>query len=155
MVMDMAGIENATTAAIHVPYKGGGAAATAAITGQVDFICTNSSALMSGLQGGELRPLLVTTPERLDDVPDGPTVSELGYPEMEVLLERRRRMPQEVVDAWADALQQVKEDDSWNRLVTQLGSVPRILPPDETEEFVNEQYRVFRDLVDRLDMRIE
>lgn len=160
MVMDMAGIENATTAAIHVPYKGGGAAATAAITGQVDFICTNSSALMSGLQGGELRPLLVTTPERLDDVPEAPTVSELGYPEMEVLVgwsgvAGPPDLPQEVVDAWADALQQVKEDDSWNRLVTQLGSVPRILPPNETVEFVNEQYRVFRDLVDRLDMRIE
>ncbi len=160
MVMDVAGIENPTTAAIHVPYKGGGDAATAALTGQVDFICTNSSALMSGIQGGKLRPLLVTTPERLDDVPDAPTVSELGYPELETLvgwsgIAGPPDLPQEVVDAWADALQQVKEDASWNRLTTQLGSVPRILSPEETVEFVNNQYETFRELVDRLGMRIE
>ena len=160
MVMDAAGVENPTTAAIHVPYKGGGAAATAAITGQVDFVCTNSSALMSGIQGGKLRPLLVTTKERLDDVPDAPTVSELGHPELEVLVgwsgvAGPPDLPQEVVDAWAEALQQVKEDKSWNRLTTQLGSVPMILSPEETVDFVNKQYEVFRELVDRLGMRIE
>ena len=160
MMMDVAGVENPTTAAIHVPYKGGGAAATAAITGQVDFVCTNSSALMSGIQGGKLRPLLVTTPERLDDAPSAPTVSELGHPELEVLVgwsgvAGPPDLPQEVVDTWASALQEVKEDKSWNRLTQRLGSVPRILSPEETVDFVNKQYETFRELVERLDMRIE
>jgi tripartite-type tricarboxylate transporter receptor subunit TctC len=160
MVLDEAGVENPVEDAIHVPFNSGGQAATAAATGQVDFVCTNSSALMSNIQGGKLRPLLVTTEERLDDVPDAPTVSELGHPELEVLvgwsgIAGPPDMPEEVVNTWADALQKVKEDDSWNKLVTQLGSVPKVLPPDETLEFVKKQYSVFSDLIERFDMKVE
>ena len=45
LVVDAFGVESANTALIHLPFRGGGAAATAVITGNADFICTNSSAL--------------------------------------------------------------------------------------------------------------
>lgn len=160
LMMDTVGIEDPVNAAIHIPFKGGGNAASAAATGQVDFVCSNSSPLMTHIEGGKLRPLLVTTPERLDDVPDAPTVAELGHPELEVLvgwsgLVGPPGLPEEVVETWAGVLQQVKDDKSWNRLTTQLGSVPRILSPEQTVEFVKGQYETFSELVERLDMRIE
>jgi tripartite-type tricarboxylate transporter receptor subunit TctC len=160
MVMDQIGIKNPIKAAIHVPFKGGGNAATAAVTGQVDFVCTNSSALVSYIQGGKLRPLLVTTPTRLKDAPSAPTVRELGYPDLEVLVgwsgvAAPPGTPKAVVDKWANVLQQVKKDKSWNRFTTRLGSVPHILSPEETVKFVNKQYKVFSSLVDRLGMKIK
>jgi tripartite-type tricarboxylate transporter receptor subunit TctC len=160
MVMDEVGVKDPIKAAIHVPYKGGGNAATAAATGQVDFVCTNSSALVGHIQGGALRPLLVTTPKRLKDVPAAPTVKELGYPNLEVLvgwsgIAGPPDTPKEVVDAWAAALQKVKTDKSWNKLTKRLGSVPRILGPAETVKFVKKQYSVFSSLVERLGMRIK
>lgn len=160
MVMDEIGIKDPISAAIHVPFKGGGNAATAAATGQVDWVCTNSSALVGLIQGGKLRPLLVTTPERLDDVPDAPTVAELGYPSLEVLVGWSGvvgppGLPDEVVAKWAEVLQKVKADKSWNGFTRRLGSVPRILGPKETVEFVNQQYKKFSSLVDRLGMRIK
>lgn len=160
MVMDEIGIDNPNKAAIHVPFKGGGNAATAAATGQVDFVCTNSSALVSHIQGGKLRPLMVTTPERLSDVPDAPTVAELGYPALEVLVGWSGvvgppDLPQEVVDTWAKTMMKVKEDKSWNRFTTRLGSVPRVLGPKEAKAFVTKQYDTFSNLVERLDMRIK
>lgn len=160
MVMDEVGIKDPIKAAIHVPYKGGGNAATAAATGQVDFVCTNSSALIGHIQGGALRPLLVTTPERLKDVPSAPTVRELGYPNLEVLvgwsgIAGPPNTPKEVVDVWAAALQKVKKDKSWNKLEARLGSVPHILSPADTVAFVKKQYKVFSSLVNRLGMRIK
>lgn len=160
MMMDQVGIKDPVKAAIHVPFKGGGNAATAAFTGQVDFVCTNSSALMSGILGGKLRALMVTTPKRLSEIPDTPTVRELGFPDLEVLvgwsgIAGPPDLPQEVVDKWAAALQKVKGDKSWNKLTTRLGSVPRILTPAETRTFVEKQYKVFSDLVQRLGMRIK
>jgi tripartite-type tricarboxylate transporter receptor subunit TctC len=159
MILDQVGIKDPIKAAIHVPFKGGGNAATAAATGQVDFVCTNSSALLGHIQGGKLHPLLVTTPERLADVPDAPTVRELGYPTLEVLvgwsgLVGPPGLPKEVVDKWAAVLQKVKADKSWNRFTTRLGSVPQILSPDETVKFVKKQYETFSSLVERLGMRI-
>lgn len=160
MMMDQVGIKDPIKAAIHVPFKGGGNAATAAFTGQVDFVCTNSSALMSGILGGKLRALMVTTPKRLSEIPDTPTVRELGFPDLEVLvgwsgIAGPPDLPQEVVDKWAAALQKVKGDKSWNKLTTRLGSVPRILTPAEMRKFVEKQYKVFSDLVQRLGMRIK
>lgn len=160
MVMDEIGIKNPIQAAIHVPFKGGGNAATAAVTGQVDFVCTNSSSLVGYIQGGKLRPLLVTTPKRLKDVPSAPTVRELGYPNLEVLVgwsgvAAPPGTPKAVVDKWANVLQKVKKDKSWNHFTTRLGSVPHILGPKETVKFVTHQYKVFSSLVDRLGMKIK
>lgn len=160
MVMDQIGIKDPIKAAIHVPFKGGGNAATAAVTGQVDFVCTNSSALVGYIQGGKLRPLLVTTPKRLKDAPDAPTVRELGYPDLEVLVgwsgvAAPPGTPKAVVDKWAEVLQKVKKDKSWNGFTHHLGSVPHILSPEETVKFVNKQYKVFSSLVDRLGMKIK
>lgn len=160
MVLDEIGIKDPIKAAIHVPFKGGGNAATAAATAQVDWVCTNSSALVSHIQGGKLRPLLVTTQKRLKDVPDAPTVAELGYPSLEVLVGWSGvvgppNLPDEVVTKWADVLQKVKADKSWNGFTTRLGSVPLILGPKETVTFVNKQYNTFSSLIERLGMRIE
>ncbi len=103
---------------------------------------------------------MVTTPERLSEIPDTPTVRELGYPDLEVLvgwsgIVGPPKLPQEVVDKWAAALKKVKGDKSWNKLTTRLGSVPRILTPAEARKFVEKQYKVFSDLVQRLGMRIK
>ncbi|MEO1456446.1 MAG: tripartite tricarboxylate transporter substrate binding protein, partial [Pseudomonadota bacterium] len=85
MALDSFGVENATEAAVHIPLKGGGAAATAVLAGTATFICTNSSALASFVSNGQLKPLLVTTPEPVEGF-DAPTASSLGHPELEQLV---------------------------------------------------------------------
>jgi len=56
LVLNEMGVENPKEAMNHVPYKGGGNAATAAVGGHVDLVCTNSSALAGHIAGGKLRP---------------------------------------------------------------------------------------------------
>jgi tripartite-type tricarboxylate transporter receptor subunit TctC len=72
----MAGIEMA-----HVPYRGASQAITDLIGGQVDVTIVTSAASMEHIRAGKLRPLAMTNSQRLDLLPDVPTVAEFipGY----------------------------------------------------------------------------
>jgi len=159
-LLDTVGIEDATKAMRHVPYKGGGAAATAAVGGQVDIVCTNAPALESHIAAGRLRPLVVTTEERVKMAPDTPTAKELGYPQLGVLvgwsgLYGPPDMDEATTKKLRDMLQEVKKDKAWNKFTKALGSVPQILDGPETKKFVDEQVQAFSKLVDKLGMKIE
>lgn len=65
----------------HVPYKGGGQQMTDALSGQFEIISTNAAPnVMAHVKAGKLRPLAVGAPERLDTLPQVPTLAELGFP---------------------------------------------------------------------------
>ncbi|MBZ8134277.1 tripartite tricarboxylate transporter substrate binding protein [Afifella sp. IM 167] len=159
MVLNAFGLEDPLDNATHIPLKGGGEAATAVLAGTATFICTNSSALSSFVANGQLRPILVTTPERLDGF-DAPTAAELGHPELEQLvgwtgIAGPKGLPEEVSAKWRDWLKQATADKTFVEQMTKRGSVIRLMDPEESQEFINNQYETFKKLVDELDMRIE
>ncbi|MFM9982909.1 MAG: tripartite tricarboxylate transporter substrate binding protein [Burkholderiales bacterium] len=70
----------AGTQVVHVPYKGGGPAIQAMITGEVAYGFFSYAATRGHLQGGKLKALAVTGTKRMADLPDVPTMSEAGFP---------------------------------------------------------------------------
>lgn len=68
---------------LHVPYKGGGPAIQAMVTGEVAFCFLSYAAQKGQMQAGRLRPLAVTGARRMADLPDVPTVAESGFPGFE------------------------------------------------------------------------
>ncbi len=65
---------------LHVPYRGTGPMMTDLLGGQIQLVLATVAAVEPYLQGGRLRVLAVTSPERLPKYPDLPTVAESGYP---------------------------------------------------------------------------
>lgn len=63
---------------LHVPYKGGAAATTDAMSGQVNMVFALVPVLLPQIQAGKLKPLAVTSGKRLTWLPDTPTLTELG-----------------------------------------------------------------------------
>jgi tripartite-type tricarboxylate transporter receptor subunit TctC len=63
----------------HVPYKGAGQAMPDVVSGRVDFVYASLGSIKSHLDSGSVRALAVTSRERLKELPDVPTMSELGY----------------------------------------------------------------------------
>jgi tripartite-type tricarboxylate transporter receptor subunit TctC len=64
--------------AVHVPYKGGGQAATDLVAGHVNWTFEGTNVQMPLVKEGRLRALAVTTRERLLALPDVPTMAEAG-----------------------------------------------------------------------------
>lgn len=66
----------------HVPYRGGGPAVADAIAGHVPAIVSPMTTLGPYLRSGALIALAVSSEARIAVLPDVPTFSELGYPQL-------------------------------------------------------------------------
>ena len=75
----------AQTKMLHVPYKGGAAAAAALATGEAQLSFVSVPAALPLTSGGKARALAVT-PKRTRAFPDAPTVSESGLPGFELTI---------------------------------------------------------------------
>jgi tripartite-type tricarboxylate transporter receptor subunit TctC len=65
-----------------VPYKSGSEGVVAVIGKQVDATSEASVVVLPQINGGRLRPLASTWSRRIAALPDIPTATELGYPEV-------------------------------------------------------------------------
>ncbi|WP_172429415.1 Bug family tripartite tricarboxylate transporter substrate binding protein [Mameliella alba] len=68
---------------LHVGYRGGGPAILALVSGEVDMMPVVTGSIMAYIQDGSVKALATTAPERLEKLPDVPTMTELGYPEVD------------------------------------------------------------------------
>jgi tripartite-type tricarboxylate transporter receptor subunit TctC len=63
----------------HVPYKGSGVALISLISGEVDALIMTVAASHQQVKAGKARALAVFAPDRASQLPDVPTVKELGH----------------------------------------------------------------------------
>ena len=71
------------TAWTHIPYKGGGPLVSDGIAGHVPVTMATYALWAPHIASGRLRALAVTSPRRMAQLPDVPTVAELGVPGFE------------------------------------------------------------------------
>jgi tripartite-type tricarboxylate transporter receptor subunit TctC len=64
--------------AVHVPYKGGGPAINAVLTGEVSVLINNMIPTVQQVRAGRLRALGVTSKVRSSAIPEVPTIAESG-----------------------------------------------------------------------------
>lgn len=64
--------------AIHIPYKGSSQAHIDIIAGDVDMMFDSTSSAMGQIRAGKLRALAVSAPKRSGELPEVPTLAELG-----------------------------------------------------------------------------
>ena len=65
---------------VHVPYKGGaGPAVTGLVAGETQMMFSTVSSAMGHIKGGRLKALAITSPTRIKELPDLPTMKESGY----------------------------------------------------------------------------
>jgi tripartite-type tricarboxylate transporter receptor subunit TctC len=72
------------TKIVHVPYKGGGPAAIALLSGEISMIFGEPATVVQQIKAGRVRAIAVTSTKRALALPDLPTIAESGVPGYEV-----------------------------------------------------------------------
>ncbi|MGZ8269313.1 MAG: Bug family tripartite tricarboxylate transporter substrate binding protein [Burkholderiales bacterium] len=67
---------------VGVMYKGAGDVSTAVLTGEVAISIVALTPVLSHIRSGQLNALAMRSPDRFDQLPNVPTLRELGYPEL-------------------------------------------------------------------------
>ncbi|MCY7365517.1 MAG: hypothetical protein LH469_09460 [Frankiaceae bacterium] len=126
----------------EVPYKGTGPALTDLVGGQVDLMCDQTTNTTGQIKGDEVKAYAVTTPERVESLPDLPTTEEAGLPELQVGVWHGLYVPADTPDAVVEkltaALQKALEDDNVVSQLAELGAAPSS-QEDATPEAHREQ----------------
>src|SRR5713101_2396488 len=124
--------------AVGIHYKGGGEVTTSLLGGQVQFACNNLPTFLAHIKSGALR--------------------ELGWPDMERItgwsaLMGPPGMAKEAVDKWIGVLGKLASDSDWLAGNARIGGIPAIRSPAETENFVRDQYELYKRLATSLNIR--
>jgi tripartite-type tricarboxylate transporter receptor subunit TctC len=125
---------------LHVPYKGSGPALTDLIGGQTDSMFDNLPSSLPHIRSAKLRAVAVTSPERANQLPDIPTVSELGLEGFEAYswtgLSAPAGTPEEVITTLNAALERVLKNPDTKEQLYNLGVTTRISSPQEFKRFI-------------------
>jgi tripartite-type tricarboxylate transporter receptor subunit TctC len=141
----------------QIPFKGTGDATLSLLGGDTEFACGSLGPSLSHIKSGSLRALIVTTPERIKDLPDVPTARELGYPEMEKIVGWSAifgppGLPKDVRDRLVAAMKTIATDPAWLAATAVTGSVPYVKSPEETREFARAQFELYRALGEQMNI---
>jgi tripartite-type tricarboxylate transporter receptor subunit TctC len=124
----------------HVPYKGSAPAVQDLIGGQTQILIDAGSVLLPQVKGGKLKALAVTGPKRDPQLPDVPTVKELGLGGMESVgfqgLVGPAGMPKDVVDRLSAELAKVLAQPDIQAKFATAGAEVHSLGPTEFSAFV-------------------
>ncbi|HUQ74862.1 MAG TPA: tripartite tricarboxylate transporter substrate binding protein [Burkholderiales bacterium] len=124
----------------HVPYKGGPAALTDLLGGQVDVMFETMVATLSLVKSGKLRALAVSSAERASAVPELPTISESGYPGFTgvpwVAMAAPIRTPKAIVASLNADINRILSQPEVRESFIAQGSEPMVKGLAEMDEFV-------------------
>ncbi len=137
MLKSMAGIDM-----VHVPYKGGGPALVALLSGQVQLMFATLPAAMPHVKSGKLRPVAVTTSHRSQALPELPTIAESGVPGYEAAtwygLLAPAGTPKAIVDRLHAEIVKILATDTRQRLAAQ-GFEPAGTTPAEFAGYIKSE----------------
>jgi tripartite-type tricarboxylate transporter receptor subunit TctC len=69
---------------VHVPYRGSAQALAAVVAGEVQVLLVSATSALPLVQAGRVRPLAIFSDRHIPQLPDVPTVTESGYPGLDV-----------------------------------------------------------------------
>jgi putative tricarboxylic transport membrane protein len=117
----------------EVPYQGTAPALTDLVGGQVDFLCDQTTNTTSQIKAGAIKAYAVTTPQRLANLPDLPTTTEAGLPDVQLTVWHGLYVPKDtpdsVVKRLTDALKGALKEKNVVDKFAELGTAP--VPEDQ------------------------
>jgi len=124
----------------HVPYRGNGPALTDVVAGHVQIMFDQIASASEHAKSGSVRPLAVTTRQRLSFLPNVPTAAEAGYPQLMgtswTALMAPKGTPPEVITVLGRALAEIAAEPETKAKIEGLGANVLASTPQEAGELI-------------------
>jgi tripartite-type tricarboxylate transporter receptor subunit TctC len=144
---------------VHVPYRGGGPAIMALVTGEAHFTALSPLVSMPQIQAGTLRAVAAGSLARDPQLPDLPTVAEQGYPGFEAIqwvgLLATGGTPKAVVDRINQEVNRALRDPDVIAKLAAQGISPAGGTPEEFHKLIASEIRTWTEVARSADIKVE
>jgi len=131
----------------HIPYKGANDSVTAVMAGDVTMTLADAGPASVGLQSGRVKALAVTSAERMKDLPQVPTLSELGVDlkvSLWIGLLAPAGTPPEIVKRLQEELVKVVDMPDVKKRISAMSVIPATNTPEEFARFIASEIPLWR-----------
>jgi len=134
-------LQKATAAPMtHVPYRGPAPAIVDLVAERVDFIYASYASLKQHVDSGKLKLLAISSRQRLQELPDLPTMTEAGYPDVYLdvwfALVGPAGLPEPIVNALRDRVLGVLHSPEMSSKISQQGWLLTTSTPAELRDLI-------------------
>jgi tripartite-type tricarboxylate transporter receptor subunit TctC len=144
---------------VGVMYKGSGPAVTDLLGNQIPLAVDSVAATLPHIKAGKFRPIAMTGAKRVPQLPDVPTIAELGYKDFEgegwggIVVPRNT--PPEIVAKVGNDVRKVLADPAMQAKFLERGLVPDQAGQREWTEFFHKEYAKWGEVVRRANVKVE
>ena len=144
---------------VHVPYKGGGPALTAVMAGEAQLTFDTLGTSLQLIRDGKLRVLAIGAAARVPDLPDVPTMAELGMPELTAgawtALMAPRRTPPDIVAKLNVAANAALKSERMRATLAKFGAQPRGGSPADLAAHIARERAKWAPFVAALNLKVD
>ncbi len=143
----------------HIPYRGTGPQLTDLLAGRTEASSAGLPALLPHIKAGRLRAIAVGTAQRLAQLPDVPTVAEMGYKDFETSqwygILAPAGTPREIVKRLQEESLKALKSSAVTERFANDSAVGGGGPPEEFAAFIGKQQTVWKDIVKRASIKAD
>ena len=143
----------------HIPYRGTGPQLTDLLAGRMQASSAGLPALSAHIKSGKLRAIAVGTQQRISQLPDVPTVAEMGFRDFETsqwygILAPAGTPPEVVKRLQEEALKALKSSTVTERFAND-NAVGGGGPSSEFAAFIGREQKIWSDIVRRAQIKAD
>lgn len=144
----------------HIPYRVGASQMTDLLAGNIDVIFDYPSVVRPHIQAGKLRPLGITSAQRLKNLADVPTFVEQGWPDMQMTawsaIMLPANTPADVADKLGSAFAAALKDPAVVAYFESNDSISLAdIGPKELPGYIESEMAKFKTLVEKSGARVD
>ena len=144
---------------VHIPFQGAGPATQAALAGQVDLYAAAIGSLQGFVHAGTLRAIATTGKQRWPELPDVPTLEELGIANAESdtfqAILAPAATPQPAVDRLAKELTALLNQPDIREKYRKAGLAVTAEGPQAFRARIAREVPMYKDIIDKAGLKIQ
>lgn len=144
---------------LHVPYKGSGPAVQDLLTGQVTMMFVDYATGAPHVKSGKLRAIAVTTRERIETLPDIPSIHESGVPDFDAYAWLGAVVPagtpKDVVNILSREIVAAMKTPEVRKRFIDSGSIPLSSNPEEFTQLIRSDAEKWGIIVKSLNLTLD
>ncbi len=145
--------------AVHVPFQGGAPAVTALLAGNIDYKFDVVYTSLPHARAGKVKVLAVTSAQRVQLMPEVPTLAESGFPGFDATawmgVVGPARLPAAIVSRLNSEIAKAVSSRELSEVYASQGAVPEVASPREFAQMIQREYAKWGEVVRQVGAKAE